>query len=318
MHRDETVLVTGGAGYIGTACVAALCDRGYQVVVIDNLSKGQRDKVHPHAIFIEGDISDKNIIDKIFNEYKFTNVIHLAAGKSVEESEANPEKYFGANVVGTLNLLSVMADHGVGNLVFSSTAAVYAPGGSTEHFNEEASTEPINVYGRSKLMAEMAIKDYVRTGKLSRFAILRYFNVAGDAGLNYKERESKNVFPILANAINTGSTFHIFGTDYATNDGTCVRDYIHLIDLVDAHLAVLNHDSSGVFNLGTSKGQSVRQLITEFEKVSGKQLLIEERPRRAGDPAILLADATKAKSELGWEPSHSLSDMVESTLRCYT
>lgn len=311
---EKTVLVTGGAGYIGSAVVAALCARGDTVVVFDDLSGGQRDKVDERATFVEGDITDVDTFEGVFDEYAFDAVMHLAGRKSVEESESDPTGYFHTNVVGTLNLLSCMERYQVPTLIFSSTAAVYNPAVGSGRFSETDATGPVNVYGRTKLMVEECIREYHRTGVLKRYGILRYFNVAGDAGLQYIERNAKNIFPILARAVQTGETFRIFGTDYPTKDGTCVRDYIHLADLVDAHLRMLDHDGPGTYNLGTSEGYSVRELVQAFEKSSGKQLDVVASPRRVGDPAILLADSSCVKEELGWQPARTLDEMVESML----
>ncbi|MEX0917667.1 MAG: UDP-glucose 4-epimerase GalE [Candidatus Paceibacterota bacterium] len=311
---EKRVLVTGGAGYIGSAVVAALCERGDTVVVFDDLSSGQREKVHTDAQFIEGDITDQEALAAVF-ERPFDAVLHFAAKKSVAESETNPTAYFHTNVVGALNLLACMERHEVPTIVFSSTAAVYKPG--YERCPEAAEVGPVNVYGCTKLMVEECIREYHRTGVLKRYGVLRYFNVAGDVGLRYIEQNAKNVFPILARAVQSGDPFRIFGTDYSTKDGTCVRDYIHLVDLVDAHLRVLDHDDSGTYNLGTEDGYSVRELVRAFEEVSGKVVSVEEAPRRAGDPACLVADAVRARTELGWRPTKSLTDMVESTVSVY-
>ncbi|MCB9811682.1 UDP-glucose 4-epimerase GalE [Candidatus Nomurabacteria bacterium] len=314
---NKKILVTGGAGYIGSAAAQALIKQGESVVVFDDLSHGQQDKVPPQALFIQGDVTDTAALAKVFNEHEFSAVLHFAARKSVEESESEPTAYFRTNVTGTLNLLEQMVQHGVSKLVFSSSAAVYAPDATLTSFSEDATTAPINIYGQTKLMAEDIIKSYARTGQLPEYAILRYFNVAGDAGLSYVEQDAKNIFPLLVRALREEQTFKIFGTDYPTPDGTCVRDYIHLSDLVAAHVAALSRAGSGTYNLGTQNGYSVRQLIAAFEEVSGRRLTIEEAPRRAGDPAALLADASKAKEELGWQPEKTLKDMVESMLVTY-
>jgi UDP-glucose 4-epimerase len=318
MATTRNVLVTGGAGYIGSACAAALLQDGVQVTVLDDLSHGVAEKVPSGATFITGDVTDPRVLEDAFANGQFDAVLHFAAKKAVEESEANPTVYFHTNVGGVLNLLATMERHQVPALVFSSTAAVYDATAPIDRFTEDAPTIPVNVYGRTKLIAEMCIAEYVRTGKLARATVLRYFNVAGDAGLAYREPNARNVFPILARATREGTPFSIFGTDYKTKDGTCVRDYIHLADLADAHRLALAQGGSGTYNLGTAQGYSVRELVAAFERASGKKVQVVESPRRAGDPACLLSDARRAARELGWTPTRTLDEMVESTLSVYT
>lgn len=311
------ILVTGGAGYIGSACVAELLKNGHFVIIYDNLSTGQVDHVPEGVTFVEGDLLEFEKLQNLFEENSFDAVIHCAAKKAVGESEQNPAWYFDNNVVGSHNLLKVVATFGIKHLIFSSTAAVYAPGGGNQHFSEESPVGPINVYGQSKLMVETLIKEYARVGKLSKYTILRYFNVAGDAGLNYKEHKAENVFPLIAKSIANQTTFKIFGNDYETKDGTCVRDYIHLKDLAKAHVLALNTVESGVFNLGTETGYSVSDLIGAFSDELGRPLDVEVAGRRLGDPAILVASAAKVKSQLSWQPEESLKSMVSDTLRVY-
>ncbi len=316
LAKNKNILVTGGAGYIGSACTKALLDGEYNVTVLDNLSNGNVKYVDERATFIEADLLDVEALTDVFSNGKFNAVMHFAAHKAVAESEENPTKYFTNNIAGTINLLSAMESNGVGEMIFSSSAAVYAP--TKEGVcTEESELGPINVYGNCKLIEERLIQELARTGKLSKFAILRYFNVAGDAGLNYVDQAPENVFPIIANSISSGGSFSIFGTDYDTRDGSCVRDYIHLSDLVDAHILALKHESSGIWNLGTSEGTSVIELIDAFEEVSSKKLSRHDASRRAGDPATLLADATSAAETLKWIPKKSLRAMVESTLSTY-
>ncbi len=310
----KNILVTGGAGYIGSACVAALVEKGHSVTVFDNLSTGQRDKVHSDAVLIEGDITDVAQVRAAVTGAQFDTVIHFAAKKAVGESEADPALYFHTNVTGSLNLLTAMSDAGVPQLIFSSTAVVYASPLNGEVLTEATTRNPQNVYGRTKAMIEDAIIEYNRTKKLSSYTIFRYFNVAGDAGLDYVEYGSPNVFPKLKEASETSKSFHIFGIDYDTRDGTCIRDYIHLADLVDAHVRAVSATTSDTYNLGTGTGYTVRELIAAFESVSGRQLSVVPSPRRPGDPAILVTNPAKAAEQLGWQPRHTLTDMVESTL----
>ncbi len=314
--ENKKILVTGGAGYIGSACTKSLLDLGYKVVVVDNLSGGDKKYVDKRAEFVEGDISDNDTLAAAFGGGEISAVMHFAALKSVGESEEEPTKYFKNNVGGTINLLSTMEEYGVGEMVFSSSAAVYTPNDGTP-FTEQDKLGAINVYGNCKIIEEMLITELARTGKLRKFAILRYFNVAGDAGLGYIDKAPENVFPILTNALTSGERFSIFGTDYDTRDGTCVRDYIHLTDLVDAHLRALEHEGSGIWNLGTSEGTSVKELVDEFESVSGKQVNSQDESRRAGDPAVVLANAGSAAADLSWKPKKTLREMVESTLATY-
>ncbi|MFN3188088.1 MAG: UDP-glucose 4-epimerase GalE [Candidatus Paceibacteria bacterium] len=310
----KTILVTGGAGYIGSACVQALIGAGHSVTVFDDFSTGQRDKVPAEAIIKDGDITDLAAVRAACGSAPFTTVMHFAAKKAVGESEANPALYFHTNVTGSLNLLTAMSEAAIPQLIFSSTAAVYAPPESDTPLNEEASLAPASVYGASKLITEQLVREFARTSKLSQYTILRYFNVAGDAGLNYQEQNAQNVFPILKTTLTTGTPFPIFGTDYGTRDGTCIRDYIHLSDLVTAHVRAVTTTVSDTFNLGTGTGYTVRELIAMFEQVSGKKMIVHESPRRAGDVAVVTASAAKAKATLGWSPAHTLEDMVLSTL----
>jgi len=319
--KNKNILVIGGAGYIGSATVHALCESGYSVTVFDNLSSGQKEKVHKNAELTVGDILNQQELDDAFAIKSFDAVIHFASLKAVGESEEKPVEYFKNNVSGTINVLSVMEKYKVPHIVFSSSASVYAPAGG-EHggvFTEHDQLGPISVYGQTKYISELIIKDFARTGKIASYALLRYFNVAGDAGLQFKEKDPQNVFPLIARALVGKASFAIFGDDYDTKDGTGIRDYIHLTDLVDAHIKALSiaHENSGAFNLGTSNGYSVQELVDAFERLSGKQVNPEKAPRRAGDPAVVLADATKARTELDWQPTHTLDEMVKSTLKVY-
>lgn len=314
---QKRILVTGGAGYIGSACVAALVRDGHKVTVFDDFSTGQEQHVAPEAVTIRGDITDRAAIYEAVARDSFDAVMHFAAKKAVAESEASPTLYIQNNVVGSTHLLAAMAEYGVPQLIFSSTAAVYQPPSTNQPVTEDTAIRPVNVYGATKHMVEQLIQQYHRTGQLQRFSILRYFNVAGDAGLGFQEQNAQNVFPLLAAAATTKRPFNIFGTDYDTPDGTCVRDYIHLHDLVDAHLKALNSETSDTYNLGTGTGYSVRELIQAFNSVLPTPLVVQEAERRLGDPALLVADGSKAKRTLGWQPTKTLEDMVESTVAVY-
>lgn len=311
------ILVTGGAGYIGSACTKALLEQGHTVVVFDDLSSGQLPKVPAGVEVIEGDITDSAALGSLFAAQQFDIVFHFAAKKAVGESEENPALYFKTNVLGTHNLLSAMAEAQVSRLIFSSTAAVYDPLHTEVPVTEETKLGPVSVYGTTKLMVEEMILAYVRTGKLKHYSILRYFNVAGDAGLDYREKAAQNVFPIIARGLKAGTPFSIFGTDYDTFDGTCVRDYIHLRDLVSGHIAALGSSADGIFNLGTGTGYTVRELVSAFNAELPVPLSVIEAPRRAGDAPRVVADATLAQTVLGWNPKHDLREIVKDTLRVY-
>lgn len=313
----KTILVVGGAGYIGSAAVDLLVKGGHKVMVFDDFSTGQKDKVSNDVEIVEGCLTNTSALDKVFQLKQYDAVIHFAAKKAVGESEINPSLYFKTNVVGSFNLLTMMEKYKVPQIIFSSTAAVYSPVFANTLISETSTLAPISVYGKTKLMVEGMIQAYVRTNKIKQFSILRYFNVAGDVGLNYQEKNPQNVFPIIASKLNNNEPFEIFGTDYDTKDGTCVRDYIHLLDLIDGHVKALETEKSGIFNLGTSNGFSVRELIKAFEEVSGKLIKVVESPRRSGDPAVVVADSALAKQELGWEAKYTLKNMVEDTLRVY-
>jgi UDP-glucose 4-epimerase len=306
----KNIFVTGRARYIGSACVATLLKAGHTVTVFDDFSTGQRAKVPTGAIIIKGDLTDADSIDAALSGASFDAVLHFAAKKAVGESEANPSLYFSTNVVDSQHLLQAMERHKVPH----SMAVVYEPPVSDEPMTETTPTKPMSVYGTTKLMVEDMIQSYTRTGKLTQYTILRYFNVAGDSGLDYKEENAQNVFPLLAATTHTGAPFHIFGTDYDTRDGTCVRDYIHLNDLVDAHVQALNSTHSAIYNLGTGTGYTVRELVAMFEQVSGNKLTVAETDRRPGDASSFTASAKKAGKDLNWQPQHTLEEMVRSTL----
>jgi UDP-glucose 4-epimerase len=311
------ILVTGGAGYIGSACVAELLKGGHQVVVYDNLSTGQVRHVPAEVIFVEGDLLDGERLQKLCEANSFDAVIHSAAKKAVGESEQNPGWYFDNNVVGSQNLLKSVTSTGVRHLIFSSTATVYAPVTDNSLLTEQSPIGPVNVYGNSKLMVETLIKEYARIGKLPQYTILRYFNVAGDAGLDFEESKAENVFPLIAKSIKNEVPFKIFGTDYPTKDGTCVRDYIHLKDLAAAHALALNTTESRVFNLGTETGYSVQDLVDAFSEELGRPLNINLVERRPGDVAVIVAQAAMARRHLSWQPQQTLKSMVSDTLRVY-
>lgn len=300
------VLVTGGAGYVGSVCAHVLTEQGHQVTVLDNLTTGNRSAVPEAATFIEGSVAD--VIDSVLSEGDFDSVIHFAARSLVGESVEKPDEYWHDNFVTTLTLLDAMRAHGVKNLVFSSTAATY---GEPEQvpITEDMPTSPTNAYGATKLAIDYAITSYAKAFGLAATS-LRYFNVAGAYGNVGENREIEtHLIPlVLQVALGHRDKIMIFGDDWPTHDGTPVRDYIHIRDLADAHLLAMASNKPGshrIYNLGSGDGYSVRQVIDVCREVTGHPIPAEVAPRRAGDPATLIASSEKAKSELGWNPTRT-------------
>ena len=307
------ILITGGAGYVGTALVARLCDEGHKVVVLDDLSNGKRHFLDMRVSFVEGSILSKDDLEDVFSMFQYDWVIHCAALKSAPDSEKNPTDYYRTNLSGLINVLSYMEKNKVKNIVFSSTAAVYAPDESGL-YHEESSIRPPNIYGATKDAGEQIIEQMYRTRVLDRYVIFRYFNVAGDCGIRYLNESDKNIFSLLTRVVRDDAMFTITGTNFATPDGSGVRDYIHIEDLVEAHLRALGSDYSGIFNLGSQHGYSVREILQAFEEVSGRKIDVTEGDKRTGDAAIAIADASLAKKLLGWETTKTIHDMVQSSL----
>ena len=308
----KNILIIGGAGYIGSACTKLCCESGYNVTVIDNLSTGYRNKVDERAHFEEVDILDRSQFFDYLNGKKFDAVIHFAAHKNASESMENPMKYL-ENIKGTINILDGMSKFNIPKIVFSSTAAVY---GDPQYLpiDEQHNTEPINYYGETKLICERFIQQYSKIHKIS-YIILRYFNVVGDVGLKFEERKAHNLFPAIQKVLSgNAEQLEIYGKDYDTKDGTCIRDYIHVGDIASAHLSALTHNTSDIFNLGTNNGYSVLDIINEFEKALGKNVPKEFVKKREGDPANLIADAKKANEHLDWKAERDLGEMVRSSL----
>lgn len=306
---SKTIFVTGGAGYVGSHCAKAFAEAGWTVVTYDNLSRGHRDLVK-WGDLIEGDILDEASLLSAMQSVQPDAVAHFAAVAYVAESMAAPGLYFRNNVVGTLNVLDAMIGGGVSNLVFSSSCATY--GISNEMITEATPQNPINPYGRSKLMCEQMIRDYGQSHAI-KSTLLRYFNAAGcDAGGETGERHDPepHVIPLAIRGAMDGSfTFNIMGSDYDTPDGTCVRDYIHVTDLADAHRRALSYlfegGESDVFNLSTGQGCSVLELANAVSNIAGRDVPRIMADRRPGDPPSLVASADKAKNTLGWTPKHS-------------
>ncbi|MFP3322423.1 UDP-glucose 4-epimerase GalE [Planococcus sp. SIMBA_160] len=313
-----SVLVLGGAGYIGSHAVYQLIDQGMQVVVVDNLENGHRQAVHPEAVFYEGDIRDADFLDTVFENESIDEVLHFAANSLVGESMENPLKYFDNNVYGTQVLLQAMTKHGVKNIVFSSTAATYGEP-ETVPITETMPTMPTNTYGETKLTMEKMMK-WTSAAHDLKFVSLRYFNVAGARAtgeIGEDHRPESHLVPIILQAaLGQREEITVFGDDYDTPDGTCIRDYVHIEDLVNAHLLALDYLRNGgendVFNLGSSQGFSVNEMISAARSVTGKKIPVKIGPRRAGDPSILVASTEKATRILGWQPSHtSVTKIIE-------
>ena len=314
----SSILVTGGAGYIGSHVVQQLTAAGESVVVLDNLVKGFRQAV-PAGALVVGDVGDYALVSRLLTEHRVETVMHFAAHTIVPESVANPLKYYGNNTCGTRNLLQACLDHGVGQFVFSSTAAVY--GILAEGYADETSaTAPINAYGTSKLVSEWMLRDVAATGAL-RYVALRYFNVAGSdpSGRIGQSTPGATLLTKVACEAIVGKRagVSIFGSDYPTPDGTGVRDYIHVADLAAAHVDALAYLRGGgesrILNCGYGHGVSVREVLAAVERAAGARLAIREEPRRAGDPPYLVARAERIRQVLGWRPRYDDLDAIVSS-----
>lgn len=314
------ILVTGAAGYIGSHAILALAEAGHAVVALDNLSTGRRWAVPSSIPFVEGDIADAGLLERVFAEHGCTAVMHFAGSIEVGESVTHPLFYYRNNVGGSLTLIEAAVAAGVRHFVFSSSAAVYGEPERTP-IREDAPTLPINPYGWTKLMTERMLADAASATGL-RYAALRYFNVAGAdpagrAGESI-EKPSHLIKRAVQVAVGVLPRLDIFGEDYPTPDGTCVRDYIHVSDLVDAHLLALAHLERGgedlVLNCGHERGVSIREVVDAVNRAAGKPIAVRSAPRRPGDPPALVAAADRIKTRLGWKPRHDLDDMVRSAL----
>ena len=313
------ILVCGGAGYIGSHAVHALVEKGEDVVIVDNLQTGHRGALNPAAKFYEGDIRDAAVLDKIFTENKIEAVIHFAANSLVGESMEKPLLYFNNNVYGMQVLLEAMVRHGVDKIVFSSTAATYGEPKRVP-IHEDDETCPTNTYGETKLTMEKMMK-WVSRANGVRYVSLRYFNAAGalpNGSIGEDHKTETHLIPLILQ-VPTGRRDHItvFGDDYPTPDGTCLRDYIHVVDLADAHVLALEYlrkgGASDIFNLGNGQGFSVKEMIAAAEKATGRSIKVEIGARRAGDPAQLIASSEKARTVLGWKPQFTDVEQVIGT-----
>jgi UDP-glucose 4-epimerase len=310
------ILVVGGAGYIGSVCAELLLNEGHEVAIFDNLSEGHRRAVDARANFIQGDLVDRVRIEAVLSDLRPDAVMHFAANALVAESMLDPSKYFRNNISNGLNLLDAMVATRVQSIVFSSTCAIF---GLPEcvPIEESAPTRPINPYGESKLAFEKILRWYDQIHGL-KFVSLRYFNAAG-ATENFGEdhRQETHLIPnVLKVALGQKPNVEIYGTDYETPDGTCIRDYIHIVDLARAHILALGGSGSGFYNLGTGGGSSVREVIAACRNITGRTIGTIEKPRRPGDPPRLVASSKRIKSEIGWQPQfQSLKAIIESAWR---
>ena len=312
----KTILVAGGAGYIGSHMVALLVKRGYEVIVADNLRTGHWQAVKGAKKLYVGDLRDNAFLEQVFSENDIDGVINFAAFSLVGESVTNPLKYYGNNVEGAVSLLSAMKAHGVDKMVFSSTAATYGEP-EKQPIEEHDRTEPTNPYGATKLAIENMLKWCDRAYGI-RYAALRYFNAAGsdtETGIGEDHDPESHLIPlVMKTALGQRDHIGIFGEDYPTPDGTCVRDYIHVNDLAEAHLLALEYlaggGSSDVFNLGSGDGYSVKEIIETARRVTGREIKATVEPRRAGDPSVLIASNKKAAEVLGWKPVRGLEQII--------
>jgi len=312
-----SILVTGGAGYIGSVTVEELVKRGEEVVVLDDLSKGYKRAVHSSAKFVKGDIGDETLLNKVITNYAIDSVIHFAAVSLVGESMEIPENYYDINLVKSMKLLNSMLRNGVKKIIFSSTAATY---GEPQNIPilESDKTNPVNPYGRTKLFFEHILEDYDKAYGL-KYISLRYFNAAG-ASESYGEdhHPETHLIPIILEVVRGKRNYvEVYGDDYPTKDGSCIRDYIHIIDLAEAHIlgleALREEAKSTIYNLGNGNGYSVFEVINCVKEVSGKNIPIKIGKRRVGDPSILVASSEKIKKELGWKPRYpELKSIVQS------
>jgi UDP-glucose 4-epimerase len=317
---SSSILVTGGAGYIGSHTVRQLGEAGERIVTLDNLSKGFRDSVL-YGDFVQGDTADRELVSKVLHDHRVDTVIHFAAHTIVPESVADPLMYYRNNTCATRNLLECCVEAGVKHFVFSSTAAVYGTPESAQCW-EDTPTLPINPYGMSKLMSEQMLRDLGAASDL-RYVILRYFNVAGSdpqGRIGQSTPGATLLMKVAAEqALGKRGALYIFGTDYPTPDGTGVRDYIHVEDLADAHLKAIDHlradGESQILNCGYGHGYSVREVLDMVQRVHGSPLNIIEQGRRAGDPPALIAGANRVREVLGWTPRYDdLEEIVRSSL----
>jgi UDP-glucose 4-epimerase len=304
------ILVTGGAGYIGSHVVKELINNDNKVIVIDNLIKGYREAIDESAVFIEGNFGDKKLISEILKKYEIETVMHFAAYISVEESVKNPLLYWQNNFYNSIIMLNEMIKNNVKKIVFSSSAAVYGNPNEVP-INENHPTNPINPYGRTKLCFENILKKYKEDFGI-KYTSLRYFNAGGAGyGLGEDHNPETHLIPIIIKtALGYGNKVRIFGDDYDTKDGSCIRDYVHVLDIANAHIIAIGKE--GIFNIGGEKGYSVKEIINLCKEITGKDFKVEISSRRDGDPAILVASNKKIKEKLGWKPKFGIEEIIKS------
>jgi UDP-glucose 4-epimerase len=312
---DMTWLITGGAGYIGSHVVRAFAGAGIPTVVLDDLSSGHRSFIDPDQDFVEGTLLDVALLDRVFSEYRFAGVVHIAGYKYAGESVSKPVHTYEQNVTATTNLLAAAQRAGVSRVVFSSSAAVYGTP-DVELVTEGTPTRPESPYGESKLIGEWLLRDQGRATGLQHTS-LRYFNVVGSATPSLRDTSPHNLFPLVFAALADGRTPRINGVDYPTPDGTCVRDYVHVADIADAHVRAAERLTAGdaiepVYNLGSGDGVSVREIMDGVARVTGVDFEPEIHPRRPGDPARIVASGELAARDLDWRMRHSLDEMIAS------
>ena len=310
------ILVTGGAGYIGSVVAEELFKRGYEVLVLDNLQQGYRESVPQEAEFVQADICDYKAIEQVFHRYAVSAVVHMAGETVVEYSMTDPRRFFRNNVIGGLNLLEAMLKHDVRRIIFSSSAAVYGKPRVTL-IEENCSKVPVNSYGETKLMFERILEWYGKAYGLKHIS-LRYFNAAGASELLGEDhRPETHLIPnILKAALDKNSLVKIFGADYPTKDGTCVRDYVHVVDIGSAHILALkkiDSMSGKAYNLGNGEGYSVMDVVEATRQVTGVNIATKICPRRPGDPAVLVASSHLAREELGWKPKYPKIESIIET-----
>jgi UDP-glucose 4-epimerase len=319
-NSSKYILVTGAAGYIGSVVAEELIKDGKRIIVLDNLTQGHRESVADEALFVQGDLGDLNLLDELFRDNRIEAVVHLAARTLVGESVTNPAIYFENNLVYGLNLLNIMCKYQVHKIVFSSSCAVYGHArGKT--INEDTPKNPINPYGEAKLAFERVLYWYAKSYELSSVS-LRYFNAAG-ASIRCGEDhnpETHLIPNVIKAALGQGKNITVFGSDYPTQDGSCIRDYVHVIDIAHAHILALQKlDKPGLckaYNLGNGKGYSVLEVIDATKKVTGADIQVVLSERRPGDPPVLVAEAGLARTELGWEPKYTdLAEIIENAYK---
>jgi UDP-glucose 4-epimerase len=307
------IFVVGGAGYIGSVCAELLLDEGHEVAIFDNLSEGHRRAVDSRANFIRGDLADRVQLEAALSSTRPDAVMHFAAYALVPESMRDPSKYFRNNIANGLNLLDAIVVTGIQRIIFSSTCAIFGPPERVP-IDETAHPRPVSPYGESKLAFEKILRWYDEIHGL-KFVSLRYFNAAGATqSLGEDHRPETHLIPnVLKVALGQRPNLEIYGADYDTPDGTCIRDYIHIVDLAHAHILALGATASGFYNLGTGGGSSVREVVAACRKITGRKIDTIEKPRRPGDPPRLIASSEKIKKELGWQPQfQSLDAIIES------